>query len=550
MHKVFGNHNFHFSFFNFQLVLITALLAGCSLDENPKSQIGEDVIYTDAQTLYQHAVATLYSYIGGNVEGEGLQGMGRGVSDLQTFGSDEAIMPRRGVDWYDGGIWQDLYRHSWSAGHEMVKNSWMYLYKVVGLCNRSLETIDTHRDLLIELQYQRYTAEVRALRAIYYWYLLDLYGRVPIVTNASMLPKDVEQAERSEVFDFVRTELEATLPYLHDAKSSEYGAYYGRVTQGVAAFVLAKLYLNAEVYTWDQWTTTPRPDGSQMTFTISGNTMNAWEACTHYCTLIDQMGYDLSDSYEENFKVYNEGSLENIWIIPMDRRIYTHQQQNLVRSMHWRHANGYGFQGSNGSSATITVLMANDFEGENEDMRFAKNYWSATVADKEGYTIYDRDGNPLRYMPWEVSIDMKGSQYLETAGARMRKYEIDHNAAQKGKMMNNDVVLFRYADVVLMMAEAYLRNGDATSAQPLLDMVRERADMPTVDATLDNIYRERLIELAWEAWRRQDMIRFDRYKSELADNAVNESDHHTIVFPIPGTVISLNNKKITQNFGY
>lgn len=76
------------------------------------------------------------------------------------------------------------------------------------------------------------------------------------------------------------------------------------------------------------------------------------------------------------------------------------------------------------------------------------------------------------------------------------------------------------------------------------------SDMPTVDATLDNIYRERLIELAWEAWRRQDMIRFDRYKSELADNAVNESDHHTIVFPIPGTVISLNNKKLTPNFGY
>ena len=520
------------------------------MDENPKSQIEEDGIYTDAQSVYQHAVASLYSYIGGNVEGEGLQGMGRGVYDLQTFGSDEAIMPRRGVDWYDGGIWQDLYYHSWSAGHEMVKNSWMYLYKVVGLCNRSLETIDKHRDLLANVQYQRYTAEVRALRAIYYWYLMDLYGRVPIVTKANKWQDDIRQAERSEVFDFIRNELESTLIFLSsESKSAEHGTYYGRVTVSVAAFVLAKLYLNAEIYTWNNWTTEPRPDGSQMKFDINGETMNAWEACIHYGSLIEQLGYDLSPKYQDNFKVYNEGSIENIWIIPMDRRIYTSQMEYITRSIHWRHAAGYGFQGSNGTSATITVLKANDYEGENQDKRFIMNYWPSTMLDKDGYITYDREGEPLEYMPWEVAIDMKGSPYLETAGARMRKYEIDPNAALKGKMMNNDIVLFRFADVMLMVAEASLRNGDAATAQTLLDDIRSRADMPSRTATLDNIYTERLIELAWEGWRRQDMIRFDRYKSEHPASPVDESDHHTIVFPIPGTVLSLNGN-LTQNPGY
>ena len=533
------------------LLLLSLFVASCSLDENPRSQIEEDQIYTDAQSLYQHAVATLYSYIGGSVDGEGLQGMGRGVYDLQTFGSDEAIMPRRGVDWYDGGIWRDLYYHSWTPGHEMVKNSWLYLYKVVGLCNKSLETIEKHKDLLIALQYQRYTAEVRALRAIYYWYLMDLYGNIPLVTSVGLAPADVKQATRSESFNFIRTELENVSPYLaSDAMSSEHGAYYGRVTCAVAYFVLAKLYLNAEIYCWDDWTTQPRPDGSSMTFSIGGHSYNAWEACAHYCDLIEQLGYDITNDYADNFKVYNEGSKENIWIIPMDRRIYTHQQHYITRAMHWRHAEGYGFVGSNGTSATLTVLRANNYGKDTQDQRFKNNYWAGQVMNKEGYIINDREGKPLEYMPWEVAIDMKGSQYLETAGARQRKYEIDPNAALKGKMMNNDLVLFRFADVLLMWAEASLRIGDTQLAQSLLDYVRMRADMPTIDATLDNIYNERLIELAWEAWRRQDMIRYDRYKSEASPGTVNETDHHTIVFPIPSAVLSLNKVNLRQNKGY
>ena len=119
----------------------------------------------------------------------------------------------------------------------------------------------------------------------------------------------------------------------------------------------------------------------------------------------------------------------------------------------------------------------------------------------------------------------------------MKKYEIDENASQKGKLMNNDIVIFRYADVLLMKAEALLRNGE-TGAQEYLDMIRSRAEMPSREATLDNIYDERLLELAWEGWRRNDMIRFNRYLPI-----------YTTVFPIPSNVISLNHN-IKQNKGY
>ena len=119
----------------------SGLLTACSLDEHPKDQVEEELIYTDALSLYLNAVATLYSYIGGNTDGQGLQGTCRGVYDLQTFCTDEAMLPIRGVDWYDGGLWEQLHLHTWNSGHGVLKNAWLYLYKVITLCNRSMEKL-------------------------------------------------------------------------------------------------------------------------------------------------------------------------------------------------------------------------------------------------------------------------------------------------------------------------------------------------------------------------------------------------------------------------
>jgi hypothetical protein len=164
--------------------------------------------------------------------------------------------------------------------------------------------------------------------------------------------------------------------------------------------------------------------------------------------------------------------------------------------------------------------------------------------------VLDREGKVLVYYPWKVEMDLSGSPYVETAGARMKKYQVDRNAILDGKLMDNDIVLFRYADVLLMRAEAYLRNGEPEKGQADFDEVRQRAYMNPRPLTLDNIYDERLIELAWEGWRRNDMIRFDRYKSEYTGNdKIDESDHHTIVFPIPSSVREMN-KNLQQNPGY
>ena len=530
---------------------LIATLFSCSLDEDPRDQIPEKEAYKTASSLYLNTVATLYNYIGGHEEGQGLQGPGRGVWDLQTLGSDEAMIPTRGGDWFDGEIWQDMYRHSWSAGHELPGNAWVYLYKVITLCNRSLEMLDTHSNLLSEKSLKDYKAEVRSLRAIYYWYLLDLFGRVPIITTTDVVRDQVRQSERSQVFAFVVKELQETCPYLSEESSAHQGDYYGRVTRAVNYFVLAKLMLNAEVYTDDDWTDAQQPDGAQMQFTINGESMNAWEATIYYCDRIEELGYRLESNYMANFNIQNDTSNENIWTIILDKDLYTNIQENLYRSWHYRHAAAYGFTGENGICATTRALEVFDYDTPDQDKRFDLNYWAGPVYDRDDKPVTDRSGNPLVYKPWDVMMDLSYSPYLETAGARMKKYTIDKNAKSGGKLMDNDIVLFRFADVVLMRAEAKFRNDG--SGQNDLDFIRTRMRMPLRIISEEALLDERLLELCWEGWRRQDLIRFGYYESlfegDEFDDKVDESDGHTIVFPIPSKAIELN-PNLTQNKGY
>ena len=166
----------------FCLCLAATTVSSC-LDETPHDQLTEEQAFDNANNLLINTVAKLYNFIGGNSDSQGLQGTSRGVYDLQTFSSDEAILPTRGGDWYDGGLWRSLYLHTWDAGCSAANDTWKYLYKVVVQCNESLEQLTKYKHLLTDNVYKTSTAEVRALRAMYYIYLLDLYGRVPYITN-------------------------------------------------------------------------------------------------------------------------------------------------------------------------------------------------------------------------------------------------------------------------------------------------------------------------------------------------------------------------------
>ena len=531
------------------IIAALTLLSSC-LDENPRDRIEEEEAINSANALYLNAVANLYNYIGGHNDCEGLQGTTRGVYDLQTFTSDEALLPTRGGDWYDGGLWQSLFTHSWTPTETILEGTWNYLYKVIVLCNYSLYLLDSHRDLVSPLDLSAYVAEVKALRAIYYCYLLDLFGSVPYVTDTEIDMYSVRQLSRSQIFNNAWNDLIESRRFLSSERSNQEGVYYGRITRPVVDFVLAKMALNAEIWYDDVWTDDEREAGSDILLPCGElGEMTAWDACIYYCDQVTQAGYQLETDYRENFSIYNEESRENIFTIPMDKGLYANEFSNLFRSRHYNHGSALGLGAENGISATVSTVLTYGYGTGEVDRRFAYNFYADTVL-VDGRTVYLDNGEPLVYQPLAVKIDLTGSPYEKTAGARMAKYEVDRTAYNDGKLQNNDIVLFRYADVLLMKSEAKVRSG--RNGDEELNQVRKRVGMPYRKATLDNLLDERLMELAWEGWRRQDLIRFDRYHlpySSRPANAKEETTRYTIVFPIPQRAMNLNDQ-MAQNPGY
>ena len=276
--------------------------------------------------------------------------------------------------------------------------------------------------------------------------------------------------------------------------------------------------------------------------------MNSWEAAVYFCDDITNHGYTLDYYFAQPFSVNNENSDENIFIIPMDKHLYTNLFIYLFRSRHYNHAAALGLNGENGSSATIEALNTFGYGTDNLDPRFMSTYYAGEVFDYDGNPVLLDDGTPLIYEPWKVTLDVSGKPWEKTAGARMRKYEIDPTATKDGCQSDNDIVLFRYADVLLMKAEALVRNG--YNGDEPLNEVRGRVNAPYRTATLDNILAERMLELAWEGWRRNDMIRFGTFTSSHTDHPQlpGEANGYTTVFPIPGKVLALTGD--SQNPGY
>mgnify|MGYP000289694224 CR=1 FL=1 len=333
--------------------------------------------------------------------------------------------------------------------------------------------------------------------------------------------------------------------------------------QPVVNFLLAKLALNAEIYMYDDWTQgyASRPKGSDIHFSVPASDaslrngdkvdcrkLNAWETCIYYCDKLAEEGYVLESDDSFNFSTHNETSKENIFTIPMDKNIYTNQFHYLFRSYHYTHGGVLGWGSENGTCATISTMKANHYGEADEDARCKMNF-VAGVVKVDGHELLMDNGKPLEYQPFEVAQNLTNSKFVKTAGARMAKYEVDRTSYMDGKLQSNDIVLFRYADVLLMKAEAKVRNGENGDEE--LNRIRARVGMPYRKATLDNILEERLLELVWEGWRRQDLIRFGKFTGayDLRTPLQGESSGYTSVFPIPQKCIDLNSELI-QNKGY
>ena len=537
-------------------LLFASLLAlvSCNsfLEDNPTDRLPENEAYNTLSDLRNNALGSIYLNIGGSSPSQGLQGTARGVWDLNTFSTDEAIIPTRGADWYDGGIWQNLFLHRF-GNVDFTGDTWNYLFKEVLACNRALERIDAYKALHPGDDVTEMRAEARALRAMFLFYAMDLYGRVPLFMSSSPTVQEMKLQDRSVAFKHIVAELQAVEGDLPIIRSPRTGEYYGRMTRSVVDFLLAKVLLNAEVYADDDWTDDLRPDASTMMWNIEGYTYNTWEAVERYCVFISAGGYSLATEFKDNFSISNEESPELIFTIPMDIYNYSNRFTQQFRSLHYNHASALGLNGENGPCATIEAMTTFGYgKGPDADTRLYWTYYCDNVFhDKTGELITLDDGSPLVYYPMAVKLDLSNDPLEKTAGARMRKYEIDFAAMSDGQLRRNDIVLFRYADVLLMQCEAMLRDGRAgAEADELLNMVRSRSHMAPRTATLDNVLEERMLELAWEGWRRNDLIRFGLFTRPYTDRPQTDGDRngYTLVFPIPGETLSASGS--SQNPGY
>lgn len=493
-------------------------LTGCtSLDEELFDVVSMDdygKTETEVQTIVGGAYSTLRGYGASTDEGNGVNCYPtcEYVFFLTECSSDEACLPTRGSDWYDGGRYQQLQYHSWDANNQCVLAGWRYAFTGVSKVNAIIYQVEQSE--LTEESKRSVEAELRGLRAYYYYQLLDMFGNVPISTDftQSELPAN---STRKDVYDFVETELTDIMDYLPT------GVQYGRFTQNVAYTLLARLYLNAEVYTG-----TPQ-----------------WQKCIDACEKVT--GYALTSDYKANFFIENENSSEIIFAIPYDHKQGT--EGNYLASMTYHYNQKYAFSADGtyqwcGNGICAQPGMWSSYE-EGDNRRDKTLMIGQQYSAKDGSIVNMDNGEPLNYTE-EIS---DYTNALQNEGARLDKYEW---SATDSWERDNDWVLMRYAEILMMEGEAYYRLGYTQTALTFINQIRARAglaNLTTLDnATLDN---EWLHEFAFEGLRRTTNIRFGTYFEQWWNKDADAADKHTAIYPIPAEELS-KNPNLKQNSGY
>lgn len=469
----------------------------------------------------------------------------QGYFDVMEEPADIVVTPARPNGWYDGGTYHRMHRHEWTFTQWQPTNLWNNCWRIINTANRVIYQIETDDIPLTGDIRDKTLAELRGVRAWAYYILVDSHGNVPIATDFSD-PEPPKQFTRQEVFDFAVSELTAVLPYMEDQVST---ATYGRFTKWAAHMTLAKLYLNAEVYTGTpQWN----------------------KAIEHADAVINSGKYILEPNYKTSFLTNNSGSGEIIWSVPYDDVLATQWSQHM-KTLNPNHRLVLNMEAQpwGGSCGVPPFIWTYD-----EDDTRKQDTW--IMGDQHNVTTGAYVLTYDNYLP-SMGGDHGPLATMEN-GYRLGKYEIRVGARAS---LSNDFVLFRYADALMMKAEALLRTGNADAAATLVTQVRQRAftanpekavvtgselmqgssyqygwyregEVQNPEGGADIQYGRFLDELGWEfaleARRRQDLIRFGVFHTKTWMNH-NPTNITKAIFPIPEAAM-LTNPNLVQNPGY
>lgn len=525
------------------MLILGIILSSCfsDLDVEP---VDPDIntpskVFVD-ENSYKEALAKIYaSYaISGQTGGGGgspdIQGIDENFGNylrqlwgLQELSTDEAI-----IAWDDATI-KNFHWHTWEPNDVFISALYSRIFYSITIANEFMRNVDGATISSNNLPV--YKAEARFLRAFSYYHAIDMFGNVPFITEADLpgafFPTRIT---RADLFTYLESELIALESELAPAGTNE----YGRADQAAAWMVLAKLYLNAEVYI------------GQAKYT---------EALT-YINKVIGAGYSIDPNYQRVFAADNEESNEIIYQIAFDG-INTQQYGGMTFLLHASNGGGMPLNGIDGGWGGIRTI-------NNLVEKFGASEGDFTSADPEFTGISDKRGM-FFFEPtsWVWDIENVGT-FTEGIGTTKFKNVTSTGGAAPNAhptFVSTDFPVFRLADAYLMYAEAVLRGGtggDAGTALSYVNELRQRAygdasgDITSGELTLDFILDERARELYWEGHRRTDLIRFGvftggDYLWQWKGNTQNgsASSSHRDLYPIP--VNDLNaNPNLEQNAGY
>lgn len=444
---------------------------------------------------------------------------------LSECSADMAITPtRKGGDWWDGGQFKELRLHSWTQGTSLVRDSYNSAMNAISTCNKIYSMIEENAAITDK---ESILAEIRGVRAFWYYMLLDYYGNVPIVTDFKDTSKPKTKS-RKEVYAFVISELEAIKDKVRSDVTS---ASYGKITKGAVYTILAKMYLNAQVW---------NPDGGPK-----------WQECVAACDEVMKLAYIIEPNFKASFAVQNQSSKEIIFPIVFS----TSDGGNHIhkRTLHYLDPIALNLKVGTWNGVSAMPGYVKSFDPE--DKRLGWSFLIGPMKGPDGKILITAHGRDLIHtidINYKYSIDAEGwGQVEQEEGARCFKW--DFETGLNGDM-ENDVAIFRLADIYLMKSEALVRLGQNNAeATRLVNVLRSRAfgdDATKLKAsvTLDDVYNERRFELAWESSTRQDMIRFGKFLDEIPGWKKPSASKY-LLFPIPRTAIDAN-PELQQNPGY
>lgn len=522
--------------FFIQLFVISFITSSCY------NSYEDELILNDSETYgavksYTDELSIAYSTL--RTSGSANHG---GYFSVQSVSSDELAITQKGGDWYDGGIWIDMHRHTWNSSNFTFDGVWNQTYNAITEVNSTLRNTNISNHI----------AQLKILRAFYHLRLMDLFGRIKYVTESGASA----QLSRSDAFFRIHDDLLAGLGITLDNVTGDLAGALAssplgttdnkyRINQYAALGILAKLYLNAEVYIGTSMYEEAEAAASYIidnsSYYIVDETYNEKNLSKRPSVEEDS---ELITGYSTIFAPNNENNPEIIWSIMYDETLAAGNNFNQM-SLHYLQQETYQLNAQPWNGYVVLEDFYNMYH-EN-DIRKSSNFIAGEQTDFYGNTLLDYSSiNDYGVLTISPSISQLEPNAGRKEGVRFKKFSFKIFGTPDS---DNDYPLVRLGEIYLIRAEAKARNaGDWSLAASDVNILRARAGLENLTITADTFLEERGREMFMESSRRTDLIRFGKWEASWWEKP-SSSSYRTLM-PIPMNVILNSNGTITQNPGY